>query len=124
MFDNPNVIKLHAKDFKIVGSGVEVTNDAFKNSDGCVLIYAPWCPHCVSKEHWYTEMAKHINSRFSDYKIGVADGSSEDMKQIIKALNLEGFPTFYHILCTNKNKSLVLEFTDAGRALTDLVNKE
>ena len=125
LFSNPSVIKLQAKDFKVSDSvdKVEVVNKKFKNVDGCVLIYAPWCPHCVSKEQWYTKMAEFINDRYKDYKIGVADGSSEDMKPIIKALNLNGFPTFYHISCTNSDKSYVYEFTDAGRELTELFSE-
>ena len=118
MFQDEDVINLTGKDFKVTGNKVEVINPKIAGKDGCFMIYAPWCPHCQDKEHAMTKLCKMINPNESlNFKVGVANGDSPDMANVVKALGLEGFPTFYHISCTDAGKSMAVDFTIAGTEL-------
>jgi len=126
MFQDKNVINLTGKDFKILDGKkhVEVINKEIAGKDGCFMIYAPWCPHCQDKEQTITKLCKMINPDKSlNFKVGVANGDSPDMRDVVRALGLEGFPTFYHISCTNGGKSIVTDFTIAGTELIATADK-
>lgn len=119
-------IHLTGKDFEIKGNEVLVKHHLFDNVDGCVMIYAPWCPHCQIKDENISKMADYMNKNFPNYKIAVANGDSEDMSKIKDVLKLEGFPSFYHISCKDKGgnnvTNIVGKFDNEGYKLLSMFN--
>ena len=125
MSDNlfKKAIQLKRKDFKITSTGVEIINKEFKNVEGgCLLIYAPWCPHCINKNDLINNLSDFVKTNYKGYKIAVASGDDKEMEDILKKLNQNGFPTFYHLKCYSNNpeKVDVIEFGQAGRDLINL----
>ena len=116
MFKNTKNIKvLTRKDFKIVNGKVELVNKKLK--EGCVMIYANWCPHCVSKEERMSNFAHFIKEKTDiDYNIGVVEGDTPEMKDVKNALGFAGYPTFYDVFCIN-NKSDVIEMSEATKEI-------
>jgi hypothetical protein len=123
-----NAIKLTRKDFDIKEDGVHINNHSLDNVDGCLIIYAPWCPHCQSKD---TPVNNAINImkefKINDYKIAVANGDDPEMRDVLMKINCAGFPSFYHILCKNKEGTKVtkvVEMTNEGegrKLISDII---
>lgn len=112
LFDKALV--LTRKDFSIENGKVSIKNKNFK--DGCLLIYAPWCPHCVNKNDTINRLSEYVKKNYSDYMIAVANGDDPEMRDILKELKQSGFPTFYHLRCQNSDKTKldILEFGEKG----------
>ena len=121
MFENSVITQLTVKDFDINGNQVSISNPKFKNKDGCIMIYAPWCPHCRDAE----ELINYIDKIFKQHpdlgmNIGVVNGSDNINQKLVQALGLQGFPSYYHVVCQSGKIS---KFTDAGYELLEEFKK-
>ena len=108
-----DALHLTRKDFKIDGNDVIVTNPNFNQKNGCLMIYAPWCPHCQMKDDFINNFSLDNTIKDENFKIAVADGNQPDMADITEKLGLKGFPTFYYVIC-NEEGNLMKEFDEKG----------
>jgi thiol-disulfide isomerase/thioredoxin len=91
-----NVYELTPDDFNIKSLKGRVQMKKFLGSDGFIVFYAPWCPHCHNPEFVSTikklgDDMKDMNIRMTAYnctKIG-----NEDFSRFI---GIEGFPSIYY----------------------------
>lgn len=123
LYKGSEVVELNAKDFTISGNQVTCNHPEFKK-DGCIMIYAPWCPHCQDK----TSLIKFIDKYLKyhpelEFKIGVVNGDDPQNQPLTKALGLQGFPTFYHLTCKSGSNTVVSEFTSSGFEMLDEFKK-
>jgi len=98
------VSELTSKDYKISGSQVTITNKLFKNKNGLIMVYAPWCPHCVSM----VEPLLHLANELKNYlfKIGAINSENELNKEVVASLGVNGFPTLYYVNTKGKMKEI------------------
>ncbi len=118
-----NAIHLTRDNFVIQKNGeVHVKHSQFDENNGCVMIYAPWCPHCQMKDKLINKMSDYVldhKNKDLKFKVAVADGNEADMKDVLMSLGLQGYPTFYHVVCNGKDGSKLVEFTKEGDDMID-----
>lgn len=85
LYKNKEIKKLTIKD---------INNPNFKNLNGFLVIYAPWCSHCKKQEStWYT-----INREFKYiYPVFVLNGNLKQNEPLLKKLDITHFPTIFTI---------------------------
>ena len=88
-YTNSDVIELTSKDF----NGKILINDRFKNKNGIIKFYAPWCPHCVEMTNPLKFLAKELKKY--DFLIGVVN--TDTNLQLAQTFNISGIPTLYTI---------------------------
>ena len=89
-----------------VGTDVQELNDSnfrggkLGNKSGYLMVYAPWCPHCVAKVDIWTFLGTQFNRQKIDGGLtGIYTINADDPKSqaTVRTLGVEGFPTFYKI---------------------------
>ena len=88
-YTNSDVIELTSKDF----NGKILINSRFKNKNGIIKFYAPWCPHCVEMTKPLKFLAKELKKY--DFLIGVVN--TDTNLQLAQTFNISGIPTLYTI---------------------------
>jgi thiol-disulfide isomerase/thioredoxin len=89
--ENTDVNVLSEDDFEIIDDTVRIKQDKFPHTVGIVMVYADWCPHCRSKEKCMNAMANDLQKL--QFRVCVLN--SDDNSNIVRSLNLVGYPTFY-----------------------------
>ncbi len=112
LFQKSDVIKLKDKDFKITqslngGAQVKLKHKDIKNKDGYVMIFASWCPHCQSKEQFWSYLATKLNKdptfAKENFRICIIDSQDPASEKVVQALEVGPIPKFMHIICDPKN---------------------
>lgn len=67
-----------------------------------LFVYANWCGHCIRFKKIYIETASAVGSVINFYKV-----DSDKSSNLLKALNVKGFPTLFII---DKNGKVIKEF--------------
>lgn len=108
------------KEYKIgknTGGGAIFPRPAF------VMVYAPWCPHCVNSAADYKTLAESIG----DYIHVIAvNGDEPDNKEFLATHKIRGFPT---LLYADEDTSLTaggiseVDMSDTSRDLSGFVKK-
>lgn len=98
MFNSKDsVFKLTDKDFK----DDKVKSSKFKNKYGYIMFYAPWCPHCQSKEHFWSYLGNQFNHnpeyKKINFRIGAVDVTDPKSKKISDRLGINAIPRFMHV---------------------------
>jgi hypothetical protein len=80
----------------------KIKNPEFKGKYGYIMIYSPSCPHCRTKEDFWSYLGTqfNVNPDFADenFRIGVINGEDPNSAKIISALNVIAVPRFMHVL--------------------------
>lgn len=94
--DNSGVIELYNKDFIKKGNKFKILNKNFKNQKGLIIIYAPWCKHCISMAPMMSEIAKIFQNRF---KIGSINAENTYMKNddLRIDMKIKQYPTLKYV---------------------------
>lgn len=94
MYEKSNVIELTGKDF--TNNKVRKTKDL----SGLLIVYAPWCIHCLNVSETYKELSNLFINKFNFYSL-----NSEDKLnlKIIDKLDVKFYPSFYLV---NKNGNI------------------
>ena len=97
------VIELTSKDFKYINGELIIINPEFKNKDGLINFYAPWCSHCNTVVEMWSELAIQFKNKFI-----IASVNCENKKnQIIKIrANVDCYPTFKYISANGRLHNL------------------
>ena len=101
--NNSKVIKLKKKDIKkLENNSIIITHNNFKNKNGLLFVHADWCGFCKITKPEIIKLAEITNNEFPI-------GELEDIhKDVIKMLNIKGFPTIFII----KNGIINEEYND------------
>jgi len=91
---NDSVIQLN--DSKFVGTKMKVSKDVFQGP-GLLKIYAPWCPHCISKVDDMNRLAKILPQEGAQVYVI----NAEKNQIFSRFFNIEGYPSFAYV---NQNK--------------------
>lgn len=113
LFKNTSVIKLHDKDFKYDGDEVQLKHNAFKNKDGYVMIYAPWCPYCQSKVDFWSYMGKKFNvgeHKSENFRIGVINATDPNAQEIVQRLHVSAIPRFVHVISNDSGYGRLVDY--------------
>ena len=88
-----------------------------------IMVYAPWCPHCISSVGEYTKLADGIG----DYvNVLAVNGDDPENKPFLSDYKIRGFPT---LLYADEDTSLPaqgiseIDMTDTSRDLGGFVKK-
>ena len=86
MYKNTNVIELTEKNFnnkKIIKT---------KNLSGLLVVYAPWCIHCINVSETYKELSNLFINKFNFYSL---DSENKHNLKMIDKLDVKFYPSFY-----------------------------
>tara|TARA_B110000977_G_scaffold192798_1_gene266816 strand:- start:772 stop:1131 length:360 start_codon:yes stop_codon:yes gene_type:complete len=98
LYNNTNVLELTFDDFK----DQQIINPVFKNKNGLVSFYAPWCIHCKKMRDKWIELADNFNNRFVISAINIEDFTKGNDK-LLYTFKVKKYPTFFFI----KNNKLI-----------------
>jgi thiol-disulfide isomerase/thioredoxin len=79
---------------ELLTKNVKEIDDTEEPKDGVVMVYAPWCGHCVTTKPIYLEVAKSL-PHVQFYLINGADKIKTH--KLIQKYNIKGYPTLFHI---------------------------
>ena len=90
------VIEITTNDFKITKKKITMHNKEFNKKNGLIIIYAPWCSHCIKSVPIWTELAVIFKNKFA---IGAVNIENEyyNNYSIKTALRTKYYPTIYKI---------------------------
>lgn len=95
LYKNTSILELTSKDFNYEKK-ITVKNQIFKNRNGLIVIYAPWCVHCQNMVQDYIELGNLFKNKFILSAI-----NSEDIEnfndELIRQLHVKEFPTFKYV---------------------------
>ena len=84
------VIELRSKDFNITDNKVTIINKEFKNKNGLINFYAPWCPHCKTMVEQWSDLAIQFKHKFA---IGAVNCENKNNYKIRNKLRIVQYPT-------------------------------
>uniref|UniRef100_A0A6C0EJF4 Thioredoxin domain-containing protein n=1 Tax=viral metagenome TaxID=1070528 RepID=A0A6C0EJF4_9ZZZZ len=108
-YSNSDVIELSSKDF----NNKILINSKFKNKNGLIKFYAPWCPHCVEMTKPLKFLATELKNK--GFLIGVVN--TDIHPKVAQTFNINGIPTIY-TLNTNGD----MELYNEGKDIESLLN--
>lgn len=94
------VIELTPKDFKIEKNKVKITNKEFKNKNGLITFYAPWCIHCKNMKEMWSDFAIDFKHKFPIAAVNCENSKNMD---ICNKLRIGAYPT---IMRTSKKGNI------------------
>tara|TARA_B110000971_G_scaffold220837_1_gene265683 strand:+ start:296 stop:655 length:360 start_codon:yes stop_codon:yes gene_type:complete len=98
LYSKTNVLELEFNDFK----DKKIINSAFKNKNGLVSFYAPWCFHCKKMRDKWINLADNFGDRFIISAINIEDFTKGN-DNLLFTFKVKKYPTFFFI----KNKKLI-----------------
>ena len=102
---NSGVKELKYDDFIYIDKKLYYKNK--NNNYGFILVYAPWCEHCLKIALMWSELAIQFKYKFDIYAL-----NSEDIKNkndhIVAKLNVKKYPTLFII--NNKSKVVAYKY--------------
>lgn len=79
-------------DDSFIGHPYKIRAKQFKGP-GVLKVYAPWCPHCVSKVECLNILATLLQDE--GMQVYVLDGTENDL--FCEHYGISGYPTFMHV---------------------------
>jgi thiol-disulfide isomerase/thioredoxin len=97
---NSNVIELVETDFIKKHNKYIINHKSFKQTNGLIMLYAPWCKHCKESVDNWEYLANIFNN---DFVIAAINSESDNNYMTLYNLNLKRqFPTFIQTDLTGK----------------------
>ena len=109
------VLELTSKDFKIKNKKVYVTAKHFKDKKAILVIYAPWCGHCLRSVPLWCEIATLFKNVFPIGAVNVENEIAKNNK-IKHALNVKFYPSIFTV-----SKSGLVKPYKKGRDVDDIL---
>jgi thiol-disulfide isomerase/thioredoxin len=101
MFKTSAVVCLKDDDFIIKDGVVKVVNPLFAGKNGYIMFFAPWCPHCRSKEDFWSYLGSQFNEnpeyQSENFQIGSVDCDDDETGQVCRSLEIGPIPKFFHV---------------------------
>jgi|UniRef100_A0A6C0BKU3 thiol-disulfide isomerase/thioredoxin len=114
LFQKTRVIKLCDDDFD---SDFHLIHHKFKNKDGYVMIYAPWCPNCQDKVGFWSYMAEQFNDRGryhgENFRIGVISTTDPKAEKCVEHFQVVAIPMFFHVRPNRLGQGVLAEYQGA-----------
>ena len=88
------VIELTNKDFIMKNNELILKNKNFKNVDGLIAFYAPWCGHCQNMRDMWSDLAIQFKFKFS---IGAVNCENKKNVSLTMRANIEQYPTIKYV---------------------------
>lgn len=112
MYSNTNIVKLTNKDFK---DKLLISNN-FKNKNGLIKFYAPWCPHCKDLVSDLIFLSNGLINH--GFMIGVVN--TDYNKDLVKKFNISGIPKLFLVNTKGELDSLDLEDNNLENLLKNI----
>ena len=113
-YDGTNVIKLSNKDFddKIL------INKKFKNKNGLIKFYAPWCSFCKNMKSDIIFLSNGL--REEDFCVGVVNTDNDN--ELSNKFNISGIPALFLVDSKGKLTALKLKENTIENILENICN--
>lgn len=87
-----NIFELTKKDF-IIDDKIKLKKDFYNDINGIIIVYAPWCSHCVLSKEMWENLSNLFKYKFNFYAVNTYnfDGKNQDL---VKPLNITIYPTY------------------------------
>jgi len=95
--DNSNVIELINNNFLINKKQITIKKDITKNLNGILIIYAPWCTHCVISKNMWENLADLFKYKFNIFALNTYN-YREKNQNLVLPLNIKVYPTYKFVL--------------------------
>ena len=95
--ENSNVLELINKNFLINKKKITIENNITKDLNGILIIYAPWCTHCVLSKNMWENLADLFKYKFNIYALNTYN-YREKNQNLVLPLNIKVYPTYKFVL--------------------------
>ena len=88
------VIELKGKDFIHKNNKVYINHKEFKDKNGLIMFYAPWCRHCQNMVEMWSDLAIQFKHQFT---IAVVNCENKDNHKICSKIDIKYYPTIKYV---------------------------
>ena len=99
---NEGVKELKENQFIINKNKIILKTEYTNNLNGILIVYAPWCSHCVLSKDMWENFADLFNYKFNIFAVNTYNYRADNQKLVIP-LNIKYYPTYKFI---NKNGNI------------------
>lgn len=86
------VIQLNTQHFtKLPDGRMRIRHPGMRRHPGMLLIWAEWCPHCITFKPTFEEVARQLGPNFN--AVAIEDTQLKTDPSLGRSLNFSGFPT-------------------------------
>lgn len=86
--------KQYCGEKEVLSKNIKEITDMEEPKDGVVMVYAPWCGHCVTTKPIYLEVAKSL----PNVQFYLINGALKDKThKLLQKYNIKGYPTIFHV---------------------------
>ena len=111
LYHKADTINLINSDF----SGKTLKNHQFKDKNGILVFYAPWCRHCQSSSSMWKTISSTFKNKFPIGVVNCDDFDNQNFK-LLKTFNIKAYPTIKFVSKSGK----VLDF-DIGDTMDEII---
>ena len=86
----------------------KINHSEFKNKNGLITFYAPWCIHCKKMRDKWIELAESFNDKFVISAINIEDFTVGNDK-LLYTFQVKKYPTMFFV---KKNKLIPYKETN------------
>ena len=99
IYTDSDVTELFKSDFQ----NKKVKNKIFKNKNGLITFYAPWCSHCQDMKEMWENLASTFKNQFVISAVNV-ENVDKDNGKLLKTFNISKYPTIKYVTKTGTVK--------------------
>jgi len=115
--DEDFVKELSKKDFKISKKEITLNPELTENLNGIIIIYAPWCTHCVLSKPMWENLAQLFKYKFKFYAVNTYNYKSQNEKI---PLDVRSYPMYFFV---DKEGNLVSQDLATENEITKFIIK-
>lgn len=103
IYNNDNVKELIKDNFDISSKKLKLKKEFTKDLNGLLIIYAPWCTHCVLSKEMWENLANMFTYKFNIYAYNTYNYDDKN-QDLLLDFNIKYYPSYKFI---KKNGDIV-----------------
>ena len=103
IYNNDNVKELIKDDFEIKNKKLKLKEDYTKDLNGLLIIYAPWCTHCILSKEMWENFANMFMYKFNIYAYNTYNYDDKN-QDLLLDFNIKYYPSYKFIKANGEIK--------------------